>query len=373
MNIFVIFTGGTICSSVNDGYIGPSGTGGDRLINDYKKLHAQGTENINFTTTKPYYILSENLNGGHINKLADCIDSFTSESMPDGIIIAHGTDTQQYMSCALSYMYPNLQIPIVLVSSNYILDDERANGIANFAAAVDFIKSCSDNHQGAHHGVYTAYKNENEASVIHYGTRLLPHMPYSDKLYSLDNIVCDSGISHSYDRQDNSLRKIHTPKTVGHISDNQKNNSADVHDTANTEHTVGSQVDIYKYLSGRPRFTETSPVLYICPVPGQQYSNVPDYVQAILLDSFHSGTLCTDDESFKSMLSDAAKRKIPIFLTGAENRIGYESTRIYKDLSISVLPKASPVSMYMKLWLLVSLNCENIYSCMSTPICHDII
>lgn len=373
MNILVIFTGGTICSSINNGYINTNETGGDRLINEYKKLHAQDTENINFMTAQPYYILSENLNGGHINKLADCIHNAIHASSPDGIIITHGTDTQQYMSSALSYMYPNLQIPVVLVSSNYILDDERANGIENLSAAVDFIKGCSNNQQMTHHGVYTAYKNENEAAVIHYGTRLLPHMPYSDKLYSLDNLVCDRDSSLLYDKQYNSPTDAYKTEPAEHTLDKQYNSSFDAHNTTITESKSVSQIDIYKYLNGRPRFTETSPVLYIRPIPGQQYSNAPDYVQAILLDSFHSGTLCTDDEGFQSMLSDATKRKIPIFLTGAENRTGYESTRIYKDLSISVLPKASPISMYMKLWLLLSVNCENIYDCMSTPVCHDII
>ncbi|MCM1295280.1 MAG: asparaginase domain-containing protein [Muribaculaceae bacterium] len=327
MNILVIFTGGTICSSVNDGYINTNETGKDRLIQEYKKLHASDTEHIYFTTETPYYILSENLNGSHINKLADCIDKAVLGTEHDGIIVTHGTDTQQYMSAALSYLFPNLQIPVVLVSSNYILDDDRANGIANFSAAVDFIKECSNCQQTVHHGVYVAYKNENEAAVIHYGTRLLPHMPYSDRLYSIEQ----------------------------------------------NSHSCNKQIDIYNYLSGHPRYTEASPVMYIRPVPGQQYTDVPGYVRAILLDSFHSGTLCTRDASFQNMLLDAAKREIPIFLTGAEDRTGYESTRIYKDLSISVLPKASPVSMYMKLWLLVSMSCETISDCMGTPVCHDIV
>lgn len=358
MNILVIFTGGTICSSVNDGYINTNETGKDRLIQEYKKLHASDTEHIYFTTETPYYILSENLNGSHINKLADCIDKAVLDTEHDGIIVTHGTDTQQYMSAALSYLFPNLQIPVVLVSSNYILDDDRANGIANFSAAVDFIRECSNCQQTAHHGVYVAYKNENEAAVIHYGTRLLPHMPYSDRLYSIEQT------SHSCNRQIYSPANSYDVKSAKNIPDKQYH----VHGA-----TAGGQIDIYKYLSGHPRYTEASPVMYIRPVPGQQYTDVPDYVRAILLDSFHSGTLCTGDASFQNMLLDAAKRKIPIFLTGAEDRTGYESTRIYKDLSISVLPKASPVSMYMKLWLLVSIDCDTISDCMGTSVCHDIV
>ncbi|MDE6023826.1 MAG: asparaginase domain-containing protein [Lachnospiraceae bacterium] len=337
MNILVIFTGGTISSSVSNGYISPDGANCYRLIDEYKKYHEADSNDINFKTAKPYYILSENINGEHINKLADCMDEAISDSELDGIIVTHGTDTLQYTAAALSYIYPDLQIPVVLVSSNYILDDKRANGMANFSAAIDFITDCSKHHGNFHHGVYVAYKNENEAATIHYGTRLLPHAPYSDKIYSLDNIVYKSSLHRSSD--DVSLNQTKTDAC----------------------------------LSMHPRFTKASPVMYIRPVPGQQYSYVPDYVSAILLDSYHSGTLCTDDESFKNMLLAATKRKIPIFLTGAENRTGYESTRIYKDLSILVLPKASPVSMYMKLWLLLSSSCNQISDCMNTPICYDIM
>lgn len=362
MNIFVIFTGGTISSSKNDGYIGPNEKNNYRLINEYKKLNPEKCRNISFGTAKPYYILSENLTGTHINLLADCIDKALSSDTYDGIIVTHGTDTLQYMAVGLSYIYTEINIPIVLVSSNYILDDSRANGYDNFSAAMDFITFCHEkdkksaavsaekyainniaakniasNNTANHSGVYVSYKNENEPAVIHYGARLLSHTSYSDKIYSVDNLTATDSINST--------------TATGNIN----------------------KTDAEFIFGDKPRFSEHSPVVYLRPYPGERYSLAPEYVRAILLDTYHSGTLCTDSTELKDMLLDAHSRNIPVFLTGAEKRTGYESTKAYDALNIKVLPKASPIAMYMKLWLLASTDCNNISKYMNTPVCFDII
>lgn len=361
MNILVIFTGGTISSSLTDGYIGPNEANNFKLIDTYKKSNPDKCSSVNFSTAMPYYILSENITGSHINLLADCIDEALASNALNGIIITHGTDTLQYTSAALSYIYPDVPIPIVLVSSNYILGDSRANGAENFAAAVDFIIRCNrsdfpiegiqnsnDTHVPyntngiRHRGVYVSYKNKNESAVIHYGARLLAHMSYSDEIYSVDNIVA----YHNKDRKNN-----YSQPACDSISENNYRAICDK----------------------KPRFTEYSPVMFIRPYPGQKHDFVPDYVKAILLDTYHSGTLCTESEKLRDMLLNAKSRNIPVFLTGAENRTGYESTKAFKELSINVLPKASPIAMYMKLWLLTSVKCEDISKCMLTPFCYDFL
>ena len=48
--------------------------------------------------------------------------------------------------------------PVVLVSSNYPLDDVRANGLDNFCGAIDFLRQFPDAK-----GVYVANKNTGEA------------------------------------------------------------------------------------------------------------------------------------------------------------------------------------------------------------------
>ncbi|MCM1171244.1 MAG: asparaginase [Clostridium sp.] len=350
MNICVIFTGGTISSSEKNGYLGPDKANNYRLINEYRKHNPEKCADISFRTAEPYYILSENLTGTHINLLADCIDKAASSDDCDGIIVTHGTDTLQYTAAGLSYIYSASDIPIVLISSNYILDDSRANGYDNFSAAVDFIMTCHkalknatastennfpNNTVAKHSGVYVAYKNENEPAIIHYGARLLAHMSYSDTIYSVDNLTAAGiGMKEPYKIQ-----------------------------KSDTEFIFGE----------KPRFSEQSPVAFIRPYPGEKYALVPEYVRAILLDTYHSGTLCTDSSALRDMLFDANKRTIPVFLTGAENRTAYESTKIYDELKITVLPKASPIAMYMKLWLLASTGCDTISKYMNTPVSFDII
>ncbi len=387
MNILVIFTGGTISSSERGGYIGPDEQNNYRLINEYKKRSPEKCADISFSTSSPYYILSENLTGKHINLLADCIDKALSSDEYDGIIVTHGTDTLQYTAAGLSYIYSDINIPIVLVSSNYILDDSRANGYDNFSAAVDFIMTCCktpekninasteknagnnlaiENNVANHIGVYVAYKNENEPAVIHCGARLLSHASYSDKIYSVDNLTATGSINST--TAANSINDL-TPCISNNKQPYNKN-----------------KTEVEFIFGDKPRFSEHSPVAFIRPYPGERYSLVPEYVRAILLDTYHSGTLCTDSTELKDMLLDAKARNIPVFLTGAEKRTGYESTKVYDELNIKVLPKASPIAMYMKLWLLVSTNCDNISKhmntpvcCnniskyMNTPICHDII
>ncbi len=325
MNILVVFTGGTIGSKITDGYIAPEVEGHYTLIDRYQLLAEKNdTEPADFEIIQPYNILSENLSAFHINQLITCLkDCLSGESQTDGerfdgIIVTHGTDTIQYTSAALGYAFAASDIPIVLVSSNYIPDDERANGPMNFYSAVEFIRYCANNHNTK--GVFVSYLNEGEVPIIHRATRLLPHTAYSDKLYSIAG------------------------KAYGCFKNNTFIPDNDDADNNSLDSVQYSEIELDRQ----------SAVLYLRPVPGQSYPSIEEHIKAILFDTYHSGTLCTDDNDFTDFINTAIKRNIPVFLTGAENRIGYASTRIYKDMNINILPKASPIAMYMKLWLLTS-------------------
>ena len=141
MKILVVFTGGTI---------GCGGEGGGKYMLTQMYLDRYG--DVDFDTAEPYTVLSENLEGSHMNMLADCLQSYDLNSY-DGIVVTHGTDTLQYTSAFLAYIFDGLNVPIVLVSANYPLDDSRSNGFENFVGAIDFIKSGSGN------GVFVSYKN----------------------------------------------------------------------------------------------------------------------------------------------------------------------------------------------------------------------
>lgn len=364
--ILVIFTGGTIGSAVKDGYISPDGEKGYRLIKEYRRIspysliysgietrREEDADNhtLQIDTIEPYRILSENMNGDYINQLIDCVRTYvtspndsiditdaTSETASsaasttmanansnhphfdyDGIIITHGTDTLQYTSAALGYAFADADIPIVMVSSNYILDDARANGLDNFYYAVEFIT-------GQHgKGVFISYRNGDSTQLIHQATRALPHLPYDDLIYSVGYKCYGefTGTAFSLTAQDST------------------SNNADV-------------APALPYSS--THLSPDAPLLYIRPMPGLSYPAIDSHIKAILLDSYHSGTINTADRAIYDFMNEAKSREIPVFLTGAENRTGYESTKVYTDLGIHVLPQASHIAMYMKLWFICSRN-----------------
>lgn len=134
MKISVIFTGGTIGSRLSGGYIGVSGCP-YTLIENWRREHG-GCE---FDTCEPYTILSENSSFEHLCKLAACAREKSAAA--EAVIITHGTDTLCYTAAFLGLALSDIKKPIVLVSSGCLLEDERANGQQNFAAAVELAKA----------------------------------------------------------------------------------------------------------------------------------------------------------------------------------------------------------------------------------------
>lgn len=307
MKILVIFTGGTIGSTLSGEFISPDADKPYRLIELYKK---KTDSRILMDTIEPYTILSENADCVTYEKLYECVKENLNKDY-DGIIITHGSDTLQYTAAMLNYVLGNDTIPIMLVASNYVLEDGRSNGLDNFTHAVDFI----ENHYGR--GVFVPYVNAGEECAVHRGNRLMPHLPYSDLLYSIDN--------EPYGRYDKD-RFIYN----------------------DTIRIPDGDEDIYEFPKN---VNEKSGILSLHVCPGMIFPEIPDGTKAILLTSYHSGTLCTASEDFKAFMEKAVKNKIPVFLTGAVSGPDYESCSVYDSLGIKVLPKISPVAAYIRLWL----------------------
>ena len=299
--ILVILTGGTIGSSSDGRYISVNSDSKKyKIIEMYRKAFSDAAYDIKFDTCEPYTILSENLNGKYINKLIKCLNENLNKDY-SGIIITHGTDTLQYTAAALGIIFSNISIPILMVSSNYILEDERANGLDNFSQAVSYIKS------GKNPGIYVAYDK-----TIYSGLNLLPHMAYSDKLYQLE------ANSSSHD---------------------------------NLMHNIKHTLDNYTDFTGIS-LSDNSPVQYIRAVPGQIYPDLSETdAKAILMETYHSGTLSTDSKEFRDFCHRAKTFNIPIYIVGMEDRLQYESTSLYENLGLKTLEKISPVTAYMMLWI----------------------
>ena len=232
MKLALIFTGGTISAQIKNGFISPFSKTKSQLL---KTLD----DSIEVESFQPYYILSEQLNGKYISALIECVEQRLKGGF-DGIIITHGTDTLQYSSSALSIAFGNSKIPIVLVSSNYILTDSRSNGLSNLKYAVEFIKQKIG-------GVFVSYKNEGSYPEIFLGNSLLPHLPYSDRLSAI-------GGAFGYFKDKNFTRLIQSFERQG---------------------------------EGKFTLPEKSPVLWIRAHAGMKYPKATD-CKAVLLESYHS-------------------------------------------------------------------------------------
>lgn len=174
--ILLVFTGGTIGSGTKGNNISPDKTAKYVLLQKYQQVTG---DNINrFETCEPLYILSENAVLDDVQQMVKVINERQGDGYK-GIILTHGTDTLAYSSAYLGLMLSNVQIPVVLVSSNLTLYEQKANGVINFIDAVKLIDA------GVEPNVYVSYKNPcDNFTSIHLATRMGIPPHYSDCFYS---------------------------------------------------------------------------------------------------------------------------------------------------------------------------------------------
>lgn len=294
--ILAVFTGGTISCSRKDGALSPDRANAELLLSRFA--------GVEFCAEFPYTILSENLGAEHLDRLGKILEG--AQGKYDGIIVATGTDTLQYVSSFSALSLGLCQTPVVIVSANYPLSDSRSNGYDNFDAAVSFLRS------GRHRGAFVSYKNTGDSHVcIHRGSELLPHATYSDSVFSLFGNV------------------------YGKVRDGDF-----THDPGYTEHCDDS-------LAGR---RPNGRVLYLKAHPGMSCPEL-NGEKAVLLEGYHSGTLPTDSEELRRLCKTAGEKNIPVYLTGNQEGFDYETKKDFERLGISSLPPMSPAAAYMRLWI----------------------
>ncbi|MBE6703206.1 MAG: hypothetical protein E7585_07345 [Ruminococcaceae bacterium] len=306
MKIGVIFTGGTIGSRHSEKGILPSTDAPRHLLSLYREKYR---DIYDFPTAEPYTILSENLNFTHLEKLTNCVREKAKEW--DGIILTHGTDTLQYTGAALSYLLGLCKIPVVLVSSNDTLTNSRANGLDNFAAAVAFLRGTPDAK-----GVYIAYRNTGQTAAIHRAARLLRHHAFDDAIFSRGGPVAEVADG-----------AIHTVSEFSEAADGQKP------------------------FSGKDLSTIEGKVLFLVAHPGMAYPD-PAAFSAVILETYHSGTLATDTGALRQFAQTAKRCDVPIFLAGVPTGgTAYASGNLFEELGLRPLPPLSPIAAYAKLCL----------------------
>jgi L-asparaginase len=313
MNIKVIFTGGTI-GSRTDGDCVRLGGSPYVLIDNWLAQNERHTTVTSFSTDEPYSVLSENITADNYLLLAECVKK--SLGGFDAVIVTHGTDTLCYTAAFLGLLFADADIPIILVSSGYPLDDSRANGMENFAAAIDFARS-------GYGGVYAVW-HANGAAKVHLGTRIIPHAPYSDMLCSLGGeFGCVKNGRFEKNPQFAKVGKIGKSNPVF------------------AEAALPERLDGF----GKVLSLVCRPEMLCPPLSG---------ASAVLFESYHSGTMSVSG-SVARLAEKARDMNIPMFLSGAGGRnADYESVKLYRDIGINPLPAVSPSAAYVKLALAVS-------------------
>ncbi len=300
MKLLTVFTGGTISCSEADGVLSPDSQNGSYLLG----MARQAGVRDDFETVQPFSVLSENMTAAHLRALRACIAERLGEGY-DGVIVTHGTDTLAYTAAYLDFVFGAQETPVVLVSANYPLRDSRSNGLQNFVAAADFLRT-------GEKGVFVAYHNTGDRqTTIHRGREVLPQTPYEDSVFSL--------FMQPYGWMENGVW------------------------TRNPDHPQTAQDDLSACeLNGR--------VLFLRPYVGMVYPALPD-VKAVLLEGWHSGTLPTATPELQAFCRAAREKGVGVYLTGNRDGFAYESKQQFEALGIRTMQPMSPSAAYVYLML----------------------
>ncbi|MCD6478317.1 MAG: Glu-tRNA(Gln) amidotransferase subunit GatD [Candidatus Diapherotrites archaeon] len=133
--VTILHTGGTIASRVD------YATGGVSPSFDANDLLALFPELLKIARIRSVFlsnIFSEDMRFEHYTRLAKAIMAELNHK-PKGIIVTHGTDTMHYTASALSFMFENLPIPIILVGAQRSSDRPSSDAALNTINATRFI------------------------------------------------------------------------------------------------------------------------------------------------------------------------------------------------------------------------------------------
>ncbi len=290
MKILVIFTGGTIGSSLDHATIVPNNATQSQLITSYQNLTSD--TKTQFVCLSPFSILSENMQPADWTSLIELIKE-QELSDYDGIIVTHGTDTLSYTANALALTLPELSLPLMLVSAHMPIENPQSNAINNFKAAIKCIKERLN-------GVYACYQNPSDDFVsIFHAVELTQSLQLSSHFQALTTIAARYKHDH--------LEIVSLPQN----------------------HALKRPVKI------QPHFNET--LLYIKPYPGLDYENFNlEGCSLILHDLYHSGTC--DSNRLKPFIRQCKRQNILLIMAPLKrDQNYYETTQELINLGVHFL------------------------------------
>lgn len=285
--ILVVFTGGTICTTIENGEMNTDSKAVFALLDFYKKSNSYCKDSVELVIGEMFHILSENMTVCKWNKLIDYFQEIIKNDFDyDGIIVAHGTDTLAYTTAMFSILLNGIGVPVVFVSSNNPIMNEDgtknllANGIENFKSAVERI------YKGLSAGVYATYENtEDNKMYLHKGENLIQCAIYDDNFYSRDVVDITN------------IENVEFSKT---------------------EH---DNINIPIINMGEKRLKDC--VLKVNPYVGLNYNMYNlDSVKAVLHGTYHSGTSCVEktekyndytENSILYFIDKCAEKNIPFY------------------------------------------------------------
>ncbi len=322
MKILIMMTGGTISTTENEtGHLFANGKNTVSLLS--KELYLHGFSDVEFDYIHPLDILSENMT---IPRLGRLLDAFSDAILEDygAVIVAHGTDTLAYTSSLLALALAGVwDKPVFIVSSDYTLSDPRANGHANFKAAVELAL------KGFGAGVYVPYRNSDGVIYLHHGAHLRNCDNFTADFYSWD--MCPYTEATPYEIQ--------------------------------TEYPILTRLNRL-----------SACVMRIEPYVGIDYSlfNISKNIRAVLHGSYHSATACAErteknepytKRSLHYLIDECKKKNVDIFLSPLPEEMRaasgrYSTTADLISHGIQPIYSMTNETAYMKLILAYSLGYE---------------
>jgi L-asparaginase len=383
-NILVLFTGGTIGSvRLSDGRIvQPSeardcgvdaGDAKSLLLDGYHKQYSD--PNTNFHTEILMETLSENMTLEKVAFLAAQLKRINFHDY-DGIVLTHGTDTLAFTASYLSMLLADIKVPMILVSSNFVVTDEKANGIKNLKGAVDFISNVELP------GVYVTYHYEGKTKVI-YGSRVMQCKPITDDFDSIsigkksEKNMCPLGIINEdgeFEVLDKklfeNLEKRRQAKRDGSGS-TEKDLTAQESPQSSRSDQAPNISDCQDHPSSLIHYQNAnlldrieslkSRILVITPYVGLDYNNFNlDNIDVVLHTTYHSGTACTSgtNENVLEFRKKCEEKNVDFYfgpLYGDAGRDVYSSTDKIDNSGDSTIMNVSSEIAYLKLWIAYAL------------------
>ena len=360
--ILIILTGGTICSTLNQNLKNKSNADVIKtyIVSDFKRSNSPYKNKVEFDYIKlTPDILSENMTINAWNSLLNIFKNQVKWQDYKGIILLHGTDTLAYTSSLLSLVLSGAPIPIFLVSAHLPLlktltydkngktitkqtKQTKSNGFINFKVSVELILN------GILPNVYVVYRNLTKTNklgktYIHLGSNLTQCKNYSNNFYSQSQV---------------EIKDIKNAKNKGTLFE-----------------TKTFYLDKIKTL--------TTGVLLINPYVGLDYSKYNlENVKAIVHNTYHSSTICSEDNFSSESLSNYSilsllkrcKNKISVYLAPCdENSYAYESTQKALKSGALCIANTTLEMAFVKTLICYSLSEVDKTNFLKTSINHEFV